>query len=385
MNAEQIQNIIDAEQIKDLSTQLNITRGERDRLHEEIALLRKENEELKSQRPRYTCPQDEDLTGGDANYEYYYTNTDDGEMTIWKVPRHLAEIKSSTPNNWDNAVAECFRDEKFGENWDKLNYLIVREMKLKDLVKRKWKPAAEKPKEEEEAQAEQAFFEGKEGGVIRWKPEGEEEEEEEWDDEAYRALIAEKQRSELEAWRQDFRDGKFEPKEKDDLCGCAECEKCPSHINPYEWAEATHGDEDEEEEYDPLVMRGEDCDGYKCGNKLTTEEECRRVMCESCINIWKGFEKDGVPCELRHDLGAAIYAARNASEDEEELNSEDDDYEDKMEGKWKCRRCGENKASSVVFKGGDCLNYCRECLDELEENSEIEKGGDAANYQYKWM
>ena len=109
--------------------------------------LRKENEALKSQRPKYTCPQDEDLTGGDANYEYYYTNTDDGEMTIWKVPRHLAEIKSSTPDNWDNAVAECFRDEKFGENWDKLTYLIVREMKLRDLVKRKWKPAAEKPKE----------------------------------------------------------------------------------------------------------------------------------------------------------------------------------------------------------------------------------------------
>jgi len=25
------------------------------------------------------------------------------------------------------------------------------------------------------------------------------------------------------------------------LCRCAECEKCPSYINPYEWAEATHG------------------------------------------------------------------------------------------------------------------------------------------------
>jgi hypothetical protein len=112
-----------------------------------IERLRKENEALKSQRPRYTCPQDEDLTGGDANYEYYYTNNEDGELTIWKVPRHLAEIKSSTPDNWDNAVAECFRDEKFGEDWDKLTYLIVREMKLKDLIKRKWKPAVEKPEQ----------------------------------------------------------------------------------------------------------------------------------------------------------------------------------------------------------------------------------------------
>ena len=249
MNAEQINNIIKQQQ-------------------EEIALLRKENEELKSQRPRYTCPQDEDLTGGDANYQYYYA-VDDGEMTIWKVPHHLAEVKSAK-TSYHGAVEQLFYDEGFGEEYGKLNYLIVREMKLRDLIKRpEWQPAAEKPKEEEEALAEQAFFEGKEGGVIRWKPK----------------------------------------KKEDDLCGCAECEKCPSHINPYEWAEATHG---------------------------------------------------------------------------EELNSDDDDYEDKIDGKWKCRRCGENKASSVVFKGGDCLNYCRECLDELEEDGQIEKGGDAANYHYKW-
>ena len=230
------QNIMNAEQFNQIIKQQQ----------EEIERLREENEALKSQRPKYTCPQDEDLTGGDANYEYYYTTNEDGEMTIWKVPRHLAEIKSSTPNNWDNAVAECFRDEKFGENWDKLTYLIVREMKLKDLVKRKWKPAAEKPKEEEEEeeQAERDFFEGKEGGVIRWKPQ--------------------------------------------------------------------------------------------------------------------------------------------AEDDEEELNSDDDDYEDKMAGKWECRRCGEKKAWSWVFDDLDCYYYCRECLDELEKDGHIEKGGDEADYQYKW-
>jgi ribosomal protein S27AE len=38
-----------------------------------------------------------------------------------------------------------------------------------------------------------------------------------------------------------------------------------------------------------------------------------------------------------------------------------------MEGKWKCRRCGENKASSVVFDDGDCLNYCPDCLGDDED------------------
>ena len=322
MNAEQIQNITYAENIKILSTQLNITRGERDRLHEEIArlqalgqehrqnacdticqiahknydemvkmdaeiaLLRKENEELKSQRPRYTCPQDEDLTGGDANYQYYYA-VDDGEMTIWKVPHHLAEVKSAK-TSYHGAVEQLFYDESFGEEHGKLNYLIVREMKLKDLVSRKWKPAAEEEEAEEEAQAEQAFFEGKEGGVIRWKKPEEDEEE-------------------------------------------------------------------EEKEYDPLVMRGEDCDGYNCGNKLTTEEECRRVMCESCINIWKGFEKDGVPCELRSDLGAAIYAARNASED-----SDDD------EDMYVCGVCGKTEPKDVEWDVGAMEDFrgdviCPDC------------------------
>ena len=198
-------------------------------------------------------------------------------------------------------------------------------------------------------------------------------------------------------------------------------------------------DEDDEEE-DSEEEEDEDCRGYKgCFNKLTTKEEYGAKMCESCTNIWKGFEKDGVPCGLRSDLGAAIYAARNAEledliivvaaklqqkgfdagkhdrpwceeaekqhraffpftpfeakkeiyekfcedlkklEDEEELNPlDDDEYEDKMEGKWKCRRCGENKASSVVFDDGDCLNYCRECLGDDEEKDELCSAIDAS-------
>lgn len=87
-------------------------------------------------------------------------------------------------------------------------------------------------------------------------------------------------------------------------------------------------DEDEEEEdSEDDEEEDEDCRGYKgCGNKLTTKEECGAKMCESCTNIWKGFEKDGVPCGLRSDLGAAIYAARNASADgETNWNEESDD------------------------------------------------------------
>ena len=199
-------------------------------------------------------------------------------------------------------------------------------------------------------------------------------------------------------------------------------------------------EDEEEEEEDSEEEEDEDCRGYKgCFNKLTTKEEYGAKMCESCTNIWKGFEKDGVPCGLRSDLGAAIYAARNAEledliivvaaklqqkgfdagkhdrpwceeaekqhraffpftpfeakkeiyekfcedlkklEDEEELNPlDDDEYEDKMEGKWKCRRCGENKASSVVFDDGDCLNYCRECLGDDEEKDELCSAIDAS-------
>ena len=139
---------------------------------DEMIRLRKENEELKSQRPRYTCPQDEDLTGGDANYQYYYA-VDDGHMTIWKVPHHLAEVKSAK-TSYHGAVEQSFYDECFGEEYGKLNYLIVREMKQAELIKRGWKPKVE----------EEATY-----------------------------------------------------------CRCAECEKCPSHINPYEWAKAIHGEE----------------------------------------------------------------------------------------------------------------------------------------------
>ena len=250
--------------------------------------------------------------------------------------------------------------------------------------------------------------------------------------------------------------------------------------------EEDEDEDEEEEEEDSEEEEDEDCRGYKgCFNKLTTKEERGAKMCESCTNIWKGFEKDGVACGLRSDLGEAIYAARNAEledliisvaaklqqkgfdagkhdrpwceeaekqhraffpftpfeakkeiyekfcedlkkledeekedsdddedryvcgvcgktepkdvewdigamedfrgdvicpdcDDEEELNSEDDDYEDKMEGKWKCRRCGENKASSVVGDDGDCLNYCRECLGDDEEKDELCSAIDAS-------
>jgi chromosome segregation ATPase len=42
----------------------------------------------------------------------------------------------------------------------------------------------------------------------------------------------------------------YEEDEEDALCGCAECEECPSHINPHLWAETIHGAEEEEEDWE---------------------------------------------------------------------------------------------------------------------------------------
>jgi hypothetical protein len=95
---------------------------------DEMIRLRKENEDLKSQRPKYTCPQDQHLVG-DAAFDYYWTR-DDADMTIWKVPRNLE-------TSYHGAVEQAFYDEKFGGEYGKLEYLIVREMKEADLVKRK--------------------------------------------------------------------------------------------------------------------------------------------------------------------------------------------------------------------------------------------------------
>ncbi len=214
-----------------------------------------------------------DINTDDAAFDHYWS-VQDNDLTLWKVPRHLAEVKSAQ-TGYHGAVEQAFYDECFGEEYGKLKWMRVREMTQADLIKGGWKPKTD---------------------------------------------------------------------EDDGLCGCAECEKCPSHINPYEWAEATHGAKSD------------------CAEEELAEQD-----------FFEGKE------------GGVIRWKPQAEDDEEELDSDDDDYEDKMAGKWECRRCGEKKAWSWVFDDLDCYYYCRECLDELEENSEIEKGGDAANYQYKWM
>jgi hypothetical protein len=72
--------------------------------------------------------------------------------------------------------------------------------------------------------------------------------------------------------------------------------------------------------------------------------------------------------------------------DEDEEDSEDDDYEDKMAGKLNCRRCGEAKAWSYVFDGGECLNYCSPCLAELEDKKYIVKAEENQNgIQYRFI
>ena len=116
-------------------TQLAVKhRDEMTKMLEDNIALKEELALMKNQRPRYTVPQDASLVG-DATFDYYWTR-DDADMTIWKVPRHLAEVKSAQTSS-HGAVEQAFYDEKFGEEYGKLEYLIVREMKEADLVKRK--------------------------------------------------------------------------------------------------------------------------------------------------------------------------------------------------------------------------------------------------------
>jgi hypothetical protein len=106
-------------------------------LHEQAQAQADEIAELKKQIPKHRCPQDESLIG-DANFTYYAAIDDKNEhdLTIWKVPRHLSDIK--TPNtDYHGAVEQAFADEKFGERHERLDYFIVREMKMADLTKRK--------------------------------------------------------------------------------------------------------------------------------------------------------------------------------------------------------------------------------------------------------
>jgi len=292
MNAEQFNNIIKQQQeeiqrLKELHrqtlekncetiTQLAVKhRDEMTKILEDNIALKDKIEHLKLAGYYRTIAfaNHGELNTDDANFDHYWANDKDDDLTLWRVPRHLAEVKSAK-TGYHGAVEQAFYDECFGEQYGKLKYFRVREMTQADLIKGGWKPKTD---------------------------------------------------------------------EDDGLCGCAECEECPSHINPHTWAETIHGAKTD------------------CAEEEQAEQD-----------FFEGKE------------GGVIRWKPQAEDDEEELDSDDDDYEDKMAGKWECRRCGEKKAWSWVFDDLDCYYYCRECLDELEKDGHIEKGGDEADYQYKW-
>jgi hypothetical protein len=106
---------------------------------EEIKALKQEIAELKKQIPKHRCPQDECLapwSGADFTYYAAIDDKNEHDLTIWKVPRHLSDIKSAN-TDYHGAVEQAFADEKFGERHERVDYFIVREMKEADLIKRK--------------------------------------------------------------------------------------------------------------------------------------------------------------------------------------------------------------------------------------------------------
>ena len=229
-----------------------------------------------------------------SSYDFKTTNPDCKERKLFDL------VRSGGHTAIDLIAAERYD----ALEWYKAraSYLEKRVAELEEKYEKKDEDEDEDrddEEEEEEALAEQAFFEGKEGGVIRWKPQAEEEKEKEKDE------------------KED---------EESDTTSCYECGECLDDPSTHIFCFEKEGEED------------------------------RTLCCECGQDFHKEYKSEG-------------------------WTRDDDEEEEKYTD---CDRCGENKASSVVFKGGDCLNYCRECLDELEEDGQIEKGGDAANYHYKW-
>jgi len=116
--------------------------------------LREENEELKrkvllQQEAGYYChtrpAPDCDINTDDASFDHYWS-VQDNDLTLWKVPRHLADVPSAQ-TSYHGAVEQAFYDECFGEEYGKLKWMRVREMKQADLIKGGWKPKVEEEEE----------------------------------------------------------------------------------------------------------------------------------------------------------------------------------------------------------------------------------------------
>jgi hypothetical protein len=114
-----------------------------------ITRVVKENEELKRKvllqqeagyYHRHTSTHG-DINTDDAAFDHYWS-VQDKDLTLWKVPRHLADVKSAQ-TSYHGAVEQAFYDECFGEEYGKLKWMRVREMTQADLIKGGWQPKAD--------------------------------------------------------------------------------------------------------------------------------------------------------------------------------------------------------------------------------------------------
>lgn len=83
-----------------------------------------------------------ELNTDDAAFDHYWSVDADDDLTLWKVPRHLADVNSAK-TSYHGAVEQAFYDEGFGETYGKLKWFRVREMTQADLIAARWKPKAE--------------------------------------------------------------------------------------------------------------------------------------------------------------------------------------------------------------------------------------------------
>lgn len=121
-----------------------------DQLTESIVRIARENAELKGQVEHlklagYYChtrpAPNAEINTDDAAFDHYWS-VQDNDLTLWKVPRHLADV-ASAQTSYHGAVEQAFYDECFGEEYGKLKWMRVREMTQADLIKGGWQPKAE--------------------------------------------------------------------------------------------------------------------------------------------------------------------------------------------------------------------------------------------------
>ena len=132
-----------------------------EKVNADIIRIVRENAELKGQVERlklggYYChtrpAPNAEINTDDAAFDHYWS-VQDKDLTLWKVPRHLADV-ASAQTSYHGAVEQAFYDECFGEEYGKLKWMRVREMTQADLIKAGWQPKAEEEDAEQEAEEE---------------------------------------------------------------------------------------------------------------------------------------------------------------------------------------------------------------------------------------